>query len=604
MAVQQPEVAAVSAQQTFPADEKIAPQTQSAATDAEAGIGNDNDAKSLDKKSNDESDVEYDTKEKQYGVEKIRAITSAWSWTALILTYALIHTASYAHAMQQQMNSNLAPYVTSSFRRHGLTATTGIVANLMSGVSQVPFARILNIFGRMEGYLLAHVLCCFGLILLSVCNNVEMYAAAQVFWSVGSGGIGYIHTVLMSDTTTLRNRMLIYTLNSTAYIGTSFAGPAVAQLFLEHSSWRWGFGTFAIIFPFFGIAMCVHLFVNLRKAKAKNLVPESPLSSRNWRESAVYYVVEFDCLGMLLLVAGFSLLLLPFSIRSYAPNGWTTPYIIAMIIVGFLLLVGFVIWEKMFAAVPMVPWNNLRDRTVLGAAGVAGVLFLSFACWDSYFSSYLQVVHNQSVSRAGFILNIYNIASCTWGPIVGLLIRQTKHYKWVACCFIPIACLSTGLLIYFRHPDTHIRYIIMCQILKACSAGSIIICEQLAVMSVVSHNEITIMLAVIGLASSVGRSIGRAISGGIWTNQLPGLLLKYLPEDEKVNAAIIYGDITEQLARPWGSPARDAIIHAYGDVQRHMVIAGAAFMPLALGCVLLWKNVNLTKFKQTEGKVF
>lgn len=87
MAVQQPEVAAVSAQQAFPADEKIAPQTQTAATDAEAG--HDNDAKSLDKKSNDESDVEYDTKEKQYGVEKIRAITSAWSWTALILTYAL-----------------------------------------------------------------------------------------------------------------------------------------------------------------------------------------------------------------------------------------------------------------------------------------------------------------------------------------------------------------------------------------------------------------------------------------------------------------------------------------------------------------------------------
>lgn len=39
--------------------------------------------------------------------------------------------------------------------------------------------------------------------------------------------------------------------------------------------------------------------------------------------------------------------------------------------------------------------------------------------WDSYFSSYLQVVHQQSISQAGFISNIYTIASCTWGPIVG-----------------------------------------------------------------------------------------------------------------------------------------------------------------------------------------
>lgn len=82
--------------------------------------------------------------------------------------------------MQQQMNSNLAPYVTSSFQRHGLTATTGIVASIAGGVSQLPFAKILNVFGRMEAYILAHALCCFGLILMAVCRNVETYAAAQV----------------------------------------------------------------------------------------------------------------------------------------------------------------------------------------------------------------------------------------------------------------------------------------------------------------------------------------------------------------------------------------------------------------------------------------
>lgn len=381
-----------------------------------------------------------------------------------------IHVSSYVHAMQQQMNSNLQPYVTSSFARHGLTAMTGIVSNLVSGVSQVPFAKILNIFGRMEGYLLAHALCCVGLVLMAVCTNVETFAAAQVFWAVGSGAIGYIHTVLMSDTTSLRNRMIIYTLNSTAYIGTSFAGPAVAQLFLERSTWRWAFGAFAIIFPCFGLALSAVLWWNLRKARAHGHALESPVSGRSWKQSVVYYWLEFDIMGMLLLVAGFSLLLLPFSLVSYSPHGWRTPYILAMIILGSLLIAAFGFWEKRFASVPLIPWHNLRDRTIIGSCGVAGVLFLSFACWDSYFSSYLQVVHQRSVSQAGFIQNIYNIASCTWGPFVGLLIRQTKHYKWVATSFIPIACLATGLLIYFRHPDTPIRYIIMCQILKACSA--------------------------------------------------------------------------------------------------------------------------------------
>ncbi|GJD03656.1 siderophore iron transporter mirB [Colletotrichum higginsianum] len=553
------------------------------------------------------SDSEIEKEEAQNGVKKIQAITTAWTWRALILTYILIWITSYTHSMQQQMNSNLAPYVTSSFRRHGLTATTGIVSGLAGGVSQLPLAKILNIFGRMEGYMLAHLLCCFGLILMAVCSNVETYAAAQVFWAVGSGGIGYIHTVLISDTTSIRNRMIIYTLNSTAYIANAFAGPIVAQLFERNSTWRWAFGSFAIIFPVFGCLITVMLWWNLRKAMRLGQGPELKESGRTFQESFMFYCREFDTnlvVGMFLIMFGFSLFLLPFSLVSYTAKKWAAGHIIAMIILGIFCLVLFGFWERKYASTPLVPWINLKDRTILGSAAVAGIISLSFSSWDSYFSSYLQVVHRQSLAQAGFIGNIYTIASCTWGPIVGVLIRQTNHFKWIACAAIPVACLSTGLLIHFRTPDTYIGYVIMCQILKAVSAGTIIICEQLAVMSVVKHNEVTVMLALVGLATSVGRSVGRAISGAIWTNEFLDFLVKYLPEDTKGEASTIYGDIKVQLSYPWGSPARDGIVHAYGDVQRHMVICGAAFMPLALGCVFLWKNINVAKVHQTKGQVF
>ncbi|KAJ5015432.1 Siderophore iron transporter [Colletotrichum sp. SAR 10_99] len=552
----------------------------------------------------DNSDAEDEKTEPQNGVKKIQAITSAWSWRALILTYIFIWITSYTHSMQQQMNSNLAPYVTSSFQRHGLTATTGIVASIAGGVSQLPFAKILNVFGRVEAYILAHALCCFGLILMAVCRNVETYAAAQVFWTVGSGGIGYIHTVIISDTTSIRNRMIIYTLNSTAYIANAFAGPVVAQLFVEKSSFRWAFGAFAIIFPAFGMLITGMLCWNLRKAYKIGKGPELTKSGRSIQESMVFYFKEFDVVGMLLIMFGFSLFLLPFSLVRYAAKGWVSGHIIAMIILGVFCLVLFGLWERLYAETPLVPWKNLKDRTILGSAATAGVIALSFGTWDSYFSSYLQVVHHQSISQAGFIGNIYTIASCTWGPIVGLLIRQTHHYKWIAMAAIPVACLSTGLLIHFRTPDTYIGYVIMCQILKAVSSGTIIICEQLAVMSVVKHNEVSVMLALIGLATSVGRSIGRAISGAIWTNEFLDKLIKFLPDDAKSDAVTIYGDIKVQLSYAWGSPIRAGIIQAYGAVQRHMVICGAAFMPLALACVFLWKNVNVSKVHQTKGQVF
>lgn len=63
------------------------------ALDMEAGAQEDQttiDAASTDgKRGEDDPDIEYDTKEKQYGVEKIRAITSAWTYRALIVTYLL-----------------------------------------------------------------------------------------------------------------------------------------------------------------------------------------------------------------------------------------------------------------------------------------------------------------------------------------------------------------------------------------------------------------------------------------------------------------------------------------------------------------------------------
>lgn len=80
---------------------------------------------------------------------------------------------------------------------------------------------------------------------------------------------------------------------------------------------------------------------------------------------------------MFLTVFGWGLLLLPFSLVYYAPNGWKTGYIIAMIVLGVLCLVAFAIWEKFFATVAYFPWEYLKNRTILGACLVYGFMFMS-----------------------------------------------------------------------------------------------------------------------------------------------------------------------------------------------------------------------------------
>lgn len=149
----------------------------------------------------------------------------------------------------------------------------------------------------------------------------------------------------------------------------------------------------------------------------------------------------------------------------------------------------------------------------------------------------------------------------------------------------------------------------MCQVFNGLSSGIWPLTGQLAIMASVGHQEIAVALALFGLFGSVGAAIGLAIAGAIWNNVLPQKLLELLPADSKDQMATIFGDINVQLSYPIGSPVRDAIEGAYSDVQRKMVIAGAAFTPLCLLCVLIMKNINVRNLeavngKQTKGNVF
>lgn len=77
------------------------------------------------------------------------------------------------------------PYVTSAFELHSLTAATGIMASIIGGLSKLPLAKLLDTWGRPQGLALALLIWVLGFIMMATCKNVQTYAAAQVFSTVG-----------------------------------------------------------------------------------------------------------------------------------------------------------------------------------------------------------------------------------------------------------------------------------------------------------------------------------------------------------------------------------------------------------------------------------
>lgn len=132
-----------------------------------------------------------------------------------------------------------------------------------------------------------------GLILKAVSQNVETYAAAHTIYWAGHIGMGYIISIMLADMTTLRNRLILYGINSTPTIATVFAGSKIADLFYTYSTFRWAFGAFIIIFVAFAIPVALMFIWSKRKALRQGvMVPR--VSNRTPWQSVKYYVVEFD----------------------------------------------------------------------------------------------------------------------------------------------------------------------------------------------------------------------------------------------------------------------------------------------------------------------
>ncbi|KAI0162069.1 general substrate transporter [Xylariaceae sp. FL1272] len=539
----------------------------------------------------------------QRGVQDVEAVTLSWSKTALIAVFINIWALYFVNGFQSSILYNLLPYATSEFESHSLLNVIYVVGDSFSAAVFIPLSKILDVWGRAEGFLIMTIFATLGLVIMAASGGIATFCAAYVFYLTGFSGMTYCVDVITADASKLKNRGLAYAFTSSPYIIIAFAGPTASQDFYEKYGWRWGFGAFSIVFPIVAAPLYFILKANLRKAKEQGVMVREK-SGRTLLQKIWYYIMEFDIVGVVLFSAGLIVFLLPFDIATSAPYGWRTPYIIAMIVVGFLMLFFFAAWEKFFAPSPMFKVQFLKDRTVIAACLLDATYQISYYCWDNYFSSFLQVVNDVTVAQAGYIVNIFDIVSGLLLIGTGYLIRRTGRYKWTLYIGVPLYIFAQGLMIYFRRPNQSVGYLIFLQVLISIGGSVFIICEQLAVLAAVDHQHVATALALLNVVGTVGGALGAAISGAIWTNTFPNALLRNLPADALDNFDLIYEDLATQTSYAIGTPTRLAIQESYGQAQTIMLAAGTGIMALSLVWMVMFRNINLKEKPQVKGMVF
>ncbi|KAI1253319.1 hypothetical protein MGN70_005527 [Eutypa lata] len=541
--------------------------------------------------------------ELQYGVQLARATLQVWTRNHLITAYILMWLVNFVQAFSSGVSGTFTVYVTSSFQAHSLTATTSILATLLAGLIKLPYAKVLDIFGRPHGFVLAFSSMTLGLIMMAGCQNVFTYCAAQVFYQIGYNCIDFTVTIFIADTSKLKNRAFMFAYAASPWLITVWAyGPACERM-LATFGYRWGFGIWAVVVPVVCAPLAGLFWWNAHKAKKMGLVHVTP-HGRGIAQNALFYAKEFDVVGLLTLAAGLALFLLAFSLYPNQTDTWRSPLVICFLIFGGLLVIAFGFWEKYLAPVTFIPWHLLKNRTVIFTYTMMASLYMAWYIWDSYFYSLNIVVFNQTVTHATYIGNIYTIGSCFWSFVVGIVIHYWGRLRPLASFFgVPMTILGVALMIHFRQPGINIGFIVMCQIFVAFGGGTLVICEQMTVMAVSEHQNIPAVLAVEGLVANVGGAIGLSIASAMWQGIFPVKLAEYLPASEQANLAAIYGDITTQTSYAVGTEARDAINRSYGETQKLMLIAATCMYSITWASTFMWQNINVKKIKHFDGVV-
>ena len=296
---------------------------------------------------------------------------------------------------------------------------------------------------------------------------------------------------------------------------------------------------------------------------------------------------EIDIVGLFLLAMAFALILLPFSLAKDAVGGWHNHSMIAMIVCGFVILIGFLVWEVKFAEYPMLNKRVWYNKTFICAVIIDIFYFVSGNVRSTYYSTWVFVIKPWSQYEWGNFTNISTVGLTLFGLMAGLYHRFFHRYKALQIFGLSIRILALGLTYWGVETNATTSVLVMSQVLNSLGGACSVVGTRVASQASVPHQDLASIISQLALWTKLGGSVGSAISSNLYTSRYMHNLL-----DEglsKSDAAIFYASSTKARARfPWASDTREAGIRAFTKTVRPMFLTGLclSFIPLLAGLAM------------------
>ncbi|KAI6762628.1 hypothetical protein HG530_008608 [Fusarium avenaceum] len=533
------------------------------------------------------------------GVQRIKAMSEVITFTDRIFIFFGVFLIAYAYGLDGTVRYAYQPSALNEFKEHSLQSSVNTLRAVIAAAAQPTAGKIADVFGRVELICISVFFYTIGTVIEAASQNLDTYSAGAVIYQIGYTMILLLVEVIIGDITSVRSRLFFSYIPALPFIINTWVSGDVTEAVLAATTWRWGIGMWCIIYPVCALPLIISLLVVGHRAKKQgHLVGyRSSFQQLGLKSFTVELFWLLDIIGVILLIAVFALLLVPLTIAGGFESKWSSPQVIAPLVVGFVCIPVFVIWE-LRAPHPLVPFHHMKDRSVWAPMGIACMLNFAWTMQGDYLYTVLQVSFNFSIKASTRVQSLYSFASVITGTILGLIVYKVRRFKVFIVAGTCLFLVAFGLLIRYRGDPSSSNQsgVIGAQILLGIAGGMFPYPAQASLQAYVTHERLAVMTGLYLALYQVGSAFGNAVSGAIWTQVLPVRLAQsFSGFGNDTLAVYTYSQpLSAILDFPVGSSERDAMIDAYKHVQRLLTITGICLCIPLIAFSLCLRNPKLT----------
>ncbi|CAK7233113.1 hypothetical protein SEUCBS140593_008493 [Sporothrix eucalyptigena] len=504
-------------------------------------------------------------------------------------------------------------YALSDFNKVASSSALAVATDLSFSLTKPIWAKFSDIFGRGEMYPVATLFVVIGYILAASANGFSAFAAGTILRAVGLTGINSLNTIIIADTTTARQRGFGVNFQFFPYLVLPWIAAEIISSVMSPGGigWKWGVGIIGIIFPFAMIPIIAVTFIFARRAKkieaslaeeaathgaaiddatvaaVAAASPEGTADESKRKVTAYSIASNIDLGGLLIMIISLAFILIPLSLASLQTQGYRTPWVIALIVIGGIgLLVGFPLYEHFVATHPIFPLRYVRHRAI----GLAFLLYftdyMAASVSHGYLYNWAIIAQNLTIVQATDLSYINGVFTFFSGMAFGFVMWKTRSFKWWLIFGLVIRIIGYGVMFRIRTEHPSLAELIIVQIVQGLGDGIVQTGGYIAATINVPHKETAQAVALIVTIGMLGSSVGSAISGAIYTSTFPNELRHYLGD---LATPELISDIINSIdsnVPAWGTVARTGIANAYNQVTSYFFIA--AMVIIAPGFIMVY----------------